>query len=139
MAGRAGSGASSSSGGGIVSPGNALLLVAALHSFVVAALRPQLWRGTVGLLSSFGAMGDSASDDIKIAYWYHVAGLMYASLGCLVNLYEARGRLPAAAGYASIASSAMVLVVAPASGFWVGLPLGAWIVARADSNKDKAG
>lgn len=117
-------------------PGNALLATSAIHEMYGLAdprISASFFRG---LRAGFdGARTLSGGDDASIlaATFFHLLGISWAGTGALMNAYEdATGRpVPPAVGVSLVGAGALGAYVAPASGFWILIGIGAWMLRRA--------
>jgi len=100
--------------------GRWLLGVAAIHTlFACVVLRaPLLSLWERGL---FNTVGDDPM--LNAATWFVFCGAFMATTGLAIDALERAGRVPRAIGRALLGATLVGLLLMPASGFWLILPV----------------
>jgi hypothetical protein len=123
-----------------LTPGKTMLATGVLHELVgllvgLGIVSPSggLGRNLVLEIARDGFVGAVEVDAQRQAFfWYFFFGLLLMSLGWLMDHLETPERpLPAALGWQLIALALAGGLLIPASGFWLALPQGVWVLWRA--------
>lgn len=121
-------------------PGKVVVAIGALHEAVGlaagAGAMPMPGAGQRNLLAELvraGVVGAVEPDPIRqVFFWYFFFGLLLLMWGWLLDRWEGSGApLPAAAGWQLLALALAGGLLIPASGFWLALGPGAWVIRRA--------
>jgi hypothetical protein len=125
-------------------PGKALLLIGVLHEAVgIAAglgalpLSDGLPRNLFREILSAGVIGAVEADRGRaVLFWYLSFGLLLLMLGFALDRWEVRGdRLPASVGWQLVLLALAGGLLIPASGFWLALVPGIWVLRRAHTRR----
>lgn len=130
------------------SPGNALFAIGVLHEAVglaggagVVAMPGGDRRNLFAELARAGVVGAVEPDPARqILFWYLFFGLLLLVLGRALHRWEAPGApLPASVGWQLVAVAVAGGLLIPASGFWLALAPGLWVIRRARAARVVAG
>lgn len=122
------------------SPGRVLIGIGLLHQTVGLAAGAGLiahpgseGRRLLMEIARAGVVGSIEPDPQRETFfWFVFFGFALLALGWALDRWEASGvRLPAAAGWQLVALAVGGGLLIPASGFWLALGPGAWLIARA--------
>jgi hypothetical protein len=128
-------------------PGKALLLIGVLHEAVgVAAGLGRLPlsdgppRDLFREILAAGVIGAVEADRARsVLFWYLSFGLLLLILGWTLDRWEQRGdRLPASTGWQLVILAVGGGLLIPASGFWLALVPGVWVLRRAHERRPAA-
>ena len=112
-----------------VTSGSLMIATGALHLLAIGffGLDP-----LIALLQS-GYVGQVEAVPLQMAvFWSACLGTMMILLGGLMhNVEQLEARLPAWLGWAFVGFAVAGIAGIPVSGFWLLLPQGAWIIAKA--------
>lgn len=123
-----------------LTPGKTLLATGLLHQTVgllvglgVVGPDGEPPRNLLVELLRGGVVGAVEPDPLRqIFFWYFFFGLLLLSLGWLMERMEADGRrLPSGLGWQLLALGLSGGLLIPASGFWLAVPQGLWVLWRA--------
>jgi len=121
-----------------ITSGTLLIATGILHQLVgfVAGLAltvDGVERNLLAEVAELGVVDSIVADLARTAwFWFLVTGFALVILGDLARRIENRGTvLPASLGWQLLALGIAGGVLMPASGFWLVVPQGAWIVLRA--------
>lgn len=122
------------------SPGRAVFAIGLLHQAVGVAggagaipMPGAEQRNLLREIVQAGVIGSVEPDPARqILFWYLGFGVLLLALGWALDRWEASGApLPAAAGWQLVAVALGGGLLIPASGFWLALAPGAWVILRA--------
>lgn len=125
-------------------PGKALLLIGVLHEAVgIAAgigalpLSDGPPRNLFREIVAAGVIGAVEVDRARtVLFWYLFFGLLLLMLGFALDRWEVRGdRLPASVGWQLVILAVGGGLLIPASGFWLALLPGIWVLRRAHERR----
>lgn len=131
-----------------LTPGKTVLATGVLHELVglvvglgLVSLSGGPGRNLVLEIARDGFVGAVEVDAQRQAFfWYFFFGLLLMSLGWLMDRLETSDRpLPAALGWQLIALALAGGLLIPASGFWLALPQGVWVLWRAKASRSAPG
>jgi hypothetical protein len=124
--------------------GKVLLLIGALHEAIgvaagagAIAMPGSAPRNLFGEIAAAGVVGAIEGDRVRtVLFWYLFFGLALLMLGWALDRWESRGDvLPASVGWQLVVLALLGGLLVPASGFWLALAPGVWILRRAHERR----